>query len=60
MKDSVENNKCLTSTRSTENGEDVVQNQKKSGIKLISYKAKKVIQKILMIMVINFYCSSEI
>ena len=54
MKDSIENNKCLTSTRSTENGEDVVQNQKKSGIKLISYKAKKVIQEILMIMVINF------
>ena len=54
MKDYVENNKCLTSTRSIEKGEDVVQNKEKSGIKLISYKAKKVIQEILMIMVINF------
>lgn len=54
MKDYVENNKCLTSTCSTEKGEDMVQNKKKSGIKLISYKAKKVIQEILMIMVINF------
>lgn len=43
MKDYVENNKCLTSTCSTEKGEDMVQNKKKSGIKLISYKAKKVI-----------------
>ena len=41
MKDYVENNKCLTSTCSTEKGEDMVQNKKKSGIKLISYKAKK-------------------